>query len=130
REDIKLYLAETPGSFSKKKKEQPKLCLFTKPFEEHDFVLSEKMVWACPEQEVPPVTLHIVLLEVYNELLRWDCMFTEALVNHSDYRKLMSMGQNMLPWEYIISTWDLKCAYQTPRSNIPMDDSARQMMVE
>ncbi|MCD8249691.1 MAG: helix-turn-helix domain-containing protein [Lachnospiraceae bacterium] len=40
------------------------------------------------------------------------------------------MGQNMLPWEYIISTWDLKCAYQTPRSNIPMDDSARQMMVE
>ncbi|MCD8363717.1 MAG: helix-turn-helix domain-containing protein [Lachnospiraceae bacterium] len=82
------------------------------------------------DEEISTQTLQIVLLELYNELMNWDHLFTEALLQHTDYHEMLALGRNVLPWEYGISTRDMKWAYQTPDCGMPTEGDSYHLMVD
>lgn len=79
-------------------------------------------IFAVLAEHTPPELVRSEVLELCNELMRWDARFFEAVIHREEARKIMAWGRDMLDWPYAVIDVDFNNLYSTPDYRIHINN--------
>ncbi len=109
-----LYLLERGEDLARFPAREPGMFLFCDPCAVTAAEAWAKDTYAVLSENTPPELVRDELLEVWNELMRWDARFFEEIIHREDARKIMARGRDMLDWAYAVIDVDFNNLYSTP----------------
>ncbi|MCC8067281.1 MAG: helix-turn-helix domain-containing protein [Clostridiales bacterium] len=109
-----LYLVSGEGTPFENPNRKPGNFLFagTSYADAQDFLSEDNFAILCDEMEAADFALAV--LNLYEQLTRWNARFLEAILYREDYRETMALGMELLPWKYAVVDLDMRLLYATP----------------
>lgn len=109
-----LYLLKNQDELNNITGDKPDFFLLCSPCSDQLSEFTQQSTFAVVAQKSDPVVLHIELLELCNDLMRWDARFSEAILHKKDAKTILSWGQELLDYEYVVIDSNMQHLYATP----------------